>query len=593
MISLKKSKVLTTDKYFIAFGIIVITIVFLPYIYWGEDTYVRIHDNLDSNIVWVKMILDQYGPFGSPTAIIQQPMDGLPRSSVYGSYDIGTLFFYLFGTFRGYVINKFLMAVIGFMGMYFLLKKHFSSPDVPLYITTGVSLCFGLLPFWSFTMSVSGLPLLLYAFLNIRNKDYQIINWAIIILLGFYSSLVLTGLFFLIIMLIIVIRDMIKYKRINAVFIGGMALLSASYLISHLPLILSHFNEVYISHRTEFQSVLEYPTKTMLKRISAIFRKGDGAYLGLNHAPSLHRWVLIPVILAIFLLIKYKIRNRSFIYILSFITVTSCIFGLLEWNNIASIRDKFYSVFPLDLKRFYWLLPLCWYILLAISLNVISEKITKWGKYIAMAFLIFQLGYVIKNQDYITNKGNIPSYREFFAQQQFEEIRSFINKDSRTYRIISIGIHPSISQYNGFYTLDGFSSDYPLAYKHQFGRIIDRELKKDEEIHEKFRGWGSWCYAFSAELGLEPYIKYKEDVTEIESLDYNYNLLKSMGGEYILSAVRINTENTKELEFLKAFEKNSYEKGATNWDIYLYKVSPQPPALENNAGAEPVNDNTQ
>lgn len=100
MISLKKSKVLTTDKYFIAFGIIVITIVFLPYIYWGEDTYVRIHDNLDSNIVWVKMILDQYGPFGSPTAIIQQPMDGLPRSSVYGSYDIGTLFFYLFGTFR-------------------------------------------------------------------------------------------------------------------------------------------------------------------------------------------------------------------------------------------------------------------------------------------------------------------------------------------------------------------------------------------------------------------------------------------------------------------------------------------------------------
>lgn len=592
MISSNKSKVFTTDKGLIILGIIVITIVFSPYLYWGEDTYVRIHDNLDSNVVWVKMILDQEGLLGSPTAIIQQPMDGLPRSSVYGSYDISMVFFYLFGTFWGYVFNKFLMAVVGFIGMYFLLKKHFSPTNGPLYISAGVGLCFGLLPFWSFTMSVSGLPLLLYAFLNIRKKDYRIVNWVIIILLGFYSSLVLTGLFFLSIMLIVLIRDTIKYKRINIPFIGAMTLLSIAYLTSHLPLVISHLNENFVSHRTEFQSTFEYTTQVAFKRVWTILRKGDGAYLGYSHATSLHKFIMIPMILAIILMIINKVKNRSFIFILLAIVIASFLFGFIEWNGIAPIKSKLYSIFPLDLKRIYWLLPLWWYILMGISLTTIYQYIPKLGKYLVIIFIIFQAGYVIKYQDYLTEKRKIPTFREFFARKQFDDVKSFIGQDQKTYRVISIAIHPSISQYNGFYTLDGFSPDYPLEYKHKFKKIIYQEIKRDKETCEHFCGWGSWCYPYSGELGLYSYVDYKL-LKDIGYLNFDYNALKSMGGEYIISAVKINTGNNPDLKLLKAFEKDNYKEGTTNWNIYLYEVLPQPSAFENNTGAEPINNDTQ
>jgi hypothetical protein len=590
MAFLQKIKGTISEKNLFILGIAIITITFLPYLFWGEDSHIRIHDNLDSNLVWVKMILDQGGIFNPPATIIEQPMDGLPYSSVYSSYDISFIFFKLFGIFWGYIFNKLLMALVGFIGMYLLLKKHLLPKETSPYIVTGTAVCFSLLPFWSFTMSVAGLPLVLYAFLNLRKKNTGIINWLIIILHGFYSSLVLTGVFFLIVMAFLFLRDIIKNKSINIPFLIGMALLSVIYTCSHLPLIISHFNENYISHRTEFQSVLEYPTKIMFKRISYLLQKGDSAYLGLSHAPSLHRFILIPVIIAIILMVKEKIKNKTFIYILLFIIVTSFMFGLLEWNDSAFIRNKLYSIFPLDLKRFYWLLPLCWYILMGLSLTIILKHI-KWGKYIVSAFIIFQLGYIIKNQDYIESK-KLPSYKEFYAQEQFNDIKQLIDKDQKIYRVISIGIHPAVSQYNGFYTLDGFSSDYPLTYKHKFGKIIETELEKNEEINKSFREWGSWCYAFSSELGLSPYIKYKEDFQAIEHLDFNYAALKSMGGDYIISAVEINTSNNPHLRLLNTYSKSNYKQGSTNWNIYLYEVLSKPLSFENNTGTGPIDNNT-
>lgn len=587
----QKIKRLFSGKNLIIIGIIIIIAVFLPYLLRGEDSHIRVHDNLDSNVVWVKMILDQGGIFMPPTAIVEQPMNGLPHSSIYGAYDISLVFFYFFGTFWGYILNKFLMALIGFWGMYLLLKKHLLPQNTLNYISIGVALCFGLLPFWSFTASVAGLPFILYAFLNIRQKDINISNWLIIIFYGLYSSLVLTGVFFLIIMSFLVIYDLIKKKSINLYLIGAIVLLSGVYIINHLPLFISHFSQDgYISHRTDFKSRFHNPTKIIVKHILAMLRKGDGDHLSLSHAISLHKFIVIPVILAILLMIKQKIKDKRFIYISVLIILTSCLFGLVEWDDLAPARDKLYSVFPLDLRRFYWLLPLWWYILLGLSLVYIS-KYVKYGQYVIIAFLLFQLSYVFKNQDYFISK-NLPTYKEFFAKQQFDDIKSFIDKDVKTYRIISIGIHPSISQYNGFYTLDGFSPDYPLKYKQEFGKVINGEIEKSKELYEMFTCWGSWCYAFSAEVGLKPYKDCNNDFPIIEHLDYNYDALMQMGGKYILSAAEIDPGNNKNIRLMKLFSQSDYGKGSTNWDIYLYEILPQPSPLENDTRTEPIDNNT-
>lgn len=46
-----------------------------------------------------------------------------------------------------------------------------------------------------------------------------------------------------------------------------------------------------------------------------------------------------------------------------------------------------------------------------------------------------------------------------------EEIKDYIGKPQSSYRVGSIGLHPSVSQESGFYTVDGYVNSYPLAYK--------------------------------------------------------------------------------------------------------------------------------
>jgi hypothetical protein len=42
----------------------------------------------------------------------------------------------------------------------------------------------------------------------------------------------------------------------------------------------------------------------------------------------------------------------------------------------------------------------------------------------------------------------------------FEEIKEYTDKKTDGYKVISIGIFPSIDLQNGFYCLDGYSNNY-------------------------------------------------------------------------------------------------------------------------------------
>ena len=128
-------------------------------------------------------------------------------------------------------------------------------------------------------------------------------------------------------------------------------------------------------------------------------------------------------------------------------------------------------------------------------------------------------------------------------------------------------MHPAVSLYNNFYTLDGYCANYPLTYKHEFRKIIAGELSKDYEIKSYFDDWGSRCYAFSAELGRS-YLFGKNSKKKIDHLDYDTSAFKTMGGQYIISALEIDTLTNKNYNLCKVFEnKQSY------WKIYLYKVA--------------------
>lgn len=546
-----------TEKYLLCISFIIITVIILfPYVYWGQNVKIPIFDNLDSNVVWIKMVIDAGGPYLHPTAFIDQPMSGLPLASVYGMYDFSMIWFYLFGNFWGYVINKYLVALIAFFGMYFLLKKHFLPKNSPIYIAAGTALLFGIIPFWSFGTHVAGIPMAFCAFLNLRNKNSQWINWGVLLLQAFYSSLVLTGVFLLIIVSFILLIDTIKTKKINKYFLGGIIFMSIAYIISHLPMIITFLSPDFISHRIE-RMPLDWNNDNRLYSNLSIFWLG---YPG--HALGFQQYIIIPILLIFILMIVKRKISKKYLYVLGYILFA------IGWitAGIPFFEKYFHEIISFDTSRLSWIVPACWYLLLCISLCYICKYMKKWGTWISVFILSFQFVYLCSQQQFL-NSRHLPSYNRYYAKTLLNDVRNFIGKVPKSYRILTIGTHSAVTQYNGFYTIDGFSNAYPIEYKNKFKKIIIKEIEKNKDIQTCFTGWGSMCYAFPSELGELPY--YKNNHPQIKYLEYDYDQLKSMGGEYIISTTIINTDNNPRVKLLKAFD--NYEE-VSHWKIYLYKV---------------------
>ena len=156
------------------------------------------------------------------------------------------------------------------------------------------------------------------------------------------------------------------------------------------------------------------------------------------------------------------------------------------------------------------------------------------------------------------------SFKEFYSEATFMKIKDVIDRPVDSYKVISVGLHPAVAQYNGFNTIDGYFANYPLEYKHEFRKIIENELNKDEALKKYFDNWGSRCYAFSSELGKD-FISNKRD--SIQDLAYDFKHLKTMGVEYIISVAPINESINNEIGLMKRINSD-----VSYWDVFLYKI---------------------
>lgn len=191
----------------------------------------------------------------------------------------------------------------------------------------------------------------------------------------------------------------------------------------------------------------------------------------------------------------------------------------------------------------------------------------RWRRFVHAA-LIAQLLVLIPFHEELTYGAyhHAPSFREFYASDQFKQIKRFIGRPTDSYRVASIGLHPAIAQYNGFYTLDTYANIYPLKYKYQFRKIIAKELDKNPALKRYFDEWGSRCYLFVDELGKH-YAFKKSTKKKITNLELNTEAFKKMGGQYIFSSVPIMNAEQNKLALLKRF---SHPQSA--WNIYVYEA---------------------
>ncbi|MFW9817518.1 MAG: DUF6044 family protein, partial [Candidatus Thorarchaeota archaeon] len=517
----------------------------------------------------------------------------------------------------------------------------------------GVAVCFAILPIYPpGGLSIPSLPLALYVFLNIKANKATKLDWLILILIPFYSSIIFSYLFFLTMMGLLWLWNVLRNRDWGLKLFGATALMTIEFMIVEYRLLLGVFFEGFVSHRTEFEIVDTDLLQSFTNGLDNFIR-------GQYHAPSLHGVMIFfaialavililfsqidqakiplvalgligtagilvgiflfgynsivrvlrniasfallgplyplsviafPALLGLLILFLYLLAKRYDVIrtpirenfdtlkmlalLLGMAAIFSLWFGLWSSEFWTPLKEQFFILRTIQLSRVHWLHPLLWYLLFAISLNVISKGLNfrgiEYGKIIALVLIFLQLFVLLSTSWEVTSTRVADhqsiTYREFHAVDLFQQIADDIGLPQESYRIINIGFHPSVSQFNGFYTLDGYLNNYPLEYKHRFRNIIGYELAKDPYIRNYFDNFGSRCYVLTAELGLNFHCT-KDSGLVINNLDLNTTAMNEMNVSYVFSAVSITNYAANNLQF-----NGLYQDVNSAWDIYLYQV---------------------
>ena len=245
-----------------------------------------------------------------------------------------------------------------------------------------------------------------------------------------------------------------------------------------------------------------------------------------------------------------KKKKILFIYLIFSIIVITL--NLADFIPFSSIRNFLTDFLPFNFKRFFVLCPLLLFLALSLLLSHL-QSLHSSLKLITISILLFQTLIIFKNHETLKNIffHNSPNVKNFFANQQFSEIKNYIGQPIKSYRVASIGLHPSISLYNGFFTVDGYFVNYPIEYKKKFRKVISRELEKDYNLKSYYDDWGNRVYLFSSELGRNFNNKSGNDIV-LKNLEFNWEALYNLGARYIFSSVQIDNTNISEI----VFEKN-------------------------------------
>lgn len=539
---------------------IIFIIYFLPYFILGEDFPLDVFDNMNSNIVWTKLAVEHWDLLLTPQKPIPNLLGGeVPFSSIYYNLDIATVFMAKLGYYWGFVVNKMIMALIGYFGTLAMFTSLFKIDNKNIKWLLAMS--FSFIPFWGFSIHVIGLPMLAHAFACIYQNKSNFWHWIILVFFAFYSNLVLIGLFTIIICGYILMYYALKNKSLNWPFFWSIGLLSFSYLVSNMPLIYSFlFVDNYISHRVEM-IIFSMNFGETMDYLWRIIYKGEFSYHGKKY--FLHTLYIIPVIIGTLWLSKKQklpfVKHLWFYYLISHLLLI-----ITTWKPLVHEFDNLFKIIPVALDRFLWFIPIFW----VVQIGLVSDRITMKKPKLKPLFyvlILFQTGIIFYNHKYIVNNDG-PSFAQYYSESLFTDVKSYIGEDVKSYKIINVGMEPAVTQYNGFYTLGGFSANYPLAYKHKFRKLIRPELLKEGgfPLRAKFELWGSMCYAFSQDFGRHYGKKYWKP---INNLAFNWNIAKEMGAEYVFSPCEIDLDNNPGLSLIKSYKDSKYY-----YPLRIYKI---------------------
>lgn len=561
------------DKWPLIWAVIPLMIVFFSYYFLlAKNCVIEINDQLDETLF--TYVLNAKYMF-SDVRTFPEMLGGVPRGGMTVSAWIFVPLYRIFSTYHAFMIQFMIVACMAFLGMY-LLVKEFTDSSLIALVCGGM---FMFLPYQPvYGLSLMGGPLVFWAFLCLYRSKRIFAAYLAIIFFGLSANLVLLGY---VVLGLVALVLLVNVRSGNKYMMGGFLILLFVYMLTNATLFIELFvGNSYVSHREE------------------MIVSGEGFASAWNvflhsaqHAPSIHEKLILPIALVIlgYGIYYKKLKQESkkiymwLVAIFALNIIVALFYGFCQSSLVVEFRNSvsgflhYFSAY-----RVYWIYPTTWYTMtgLAAGLAWKQHKEKCFIGLLIMLTLIPTVWNIYQNSNWILNRSQynnncnvgLRSWNDYMAEDVMtlikDDIRKKTGKDQAEYKVASLGICPAIALHSGFYCIDGYSNNYSLDYKHEFRKIIEKELEKCTNMQTYFDAWGSRCYLFTEESQNYYYLEKDADF-KYENLEFNTEKMKELGCKYIFSGAEIQEENMQEngLELFGTFDTPS-----SYYRVWVYTV---------------------
>lgn len=562
------------------FGLLGLLVFFAPYLYLGQDSVWPTSDYLDLVVAWYKVLIEQDAVFRPNSWVVTGLLDQLPRGVLASEFYVKTWLFYYLKPFSAILLNKLIIHVAAFFSMYhFLLQfigKETRIPELWIY-----ALVWATFSFWPESgIAVATLPTVYFVFYRLDQGERLWISYLVFIFLyTAYTLLHLQGVFVGVGLFFVGVIQLISNRKINLPYWAGFFFFTTlSCLFNYRHFLIFFFDAgEFVPHRVEYD-IYSFGGFYEVFWPNFLTTLNFGQFHSARFSPFL--FPITAVVLLFWKVTARKPQGKHLLFAFRFIWIYVGFTALAVLSRYIPLVEKmdaeWLKVFSYD--RFLGLFFPLLFFSFVLAMDFLRD-FRIWGKILQVLVILSVLGFNVLVLDDnhknvilkpLTGLGErVPTYREFYAEKQFEEIKSEIHSSRFPEgKVVSIGLHPSVATFNGLHSLDGYTGNYPLTHKRAFSQIILPEIQKEGKdfwLYKHFMGWGNKCYMFNMEH-LDIFLRSKWQIPQaLDRPSYDWNQLKSMGGRFVLSTDPIL--NSPEIRLLKVFD---HEDSA--WKIHLYEV---------------------
>jgi hypothetical protein len=527
----------------------------------GDGVHLPIVDELESwsSYYHAMSLSDLFAPHGATI----DAFANAPRVNFGSEFNIPILLHVLLPLATAYALVELLSKLTAFLGMYLLLTRDARIADPAIAVASALIFAFALVHHYAL-FAVSALPLIAHAWLRILRREERPWHVAVLLAFPFFSSIPFAFAAYLMLVALAAWR-LLRNRQLPAralyVFAGMVVL---AVLVDWRLFAEKFVAPTFVLHRSEFANAYSF---------DAAWARFLASLNGAGHEASIRPLPFIAISVAgytLFTLWRQPVDLKPLLAAAAGLAIL-LVASFANHPLFVFVTDRALGLGDFSFERLDYLAVPVFAIAFALALWGFVRRLPdeRWlARLPVMGLAIVQLGLLIRFAPPTFEwRIGTPTVAEFYAAEAFDEIAEAIRLPRDQYRVLSLGILPSVAIYNGFRTADGYFSLYELRYKEAFRAVIAAELEKSEAMRRTFDEWGNRLYVPAVELGGWPYgSRALRDHAPI-TVDLDMSTAARLGARYLISAVPLQNADRLGLEHLRVIDSNG-----GLYRLHLYRI---------------------